>query len=60
MQVKGKIVLPEAQQKRMENILRKMLIIYQKKQPYTMIELKGNLLRLLAGVVKMRRTTICL
>lgn len=52
LQVRGKYVLPELYQKRIENILRKMLIVYQKKQPYSMIELKGYLLRLLAGVMQ--------
>lgn len=52
LQVRGKYALPELYRKRIENILRKMLIVYQKKQPYGMIELKGYLLRLLANVMQ--------
>lgn len=52
LQVRGKYSLSEHYRKRIENLLRKMLIVYQKKQPYGMIELKGYLLRLLANVLQ--------
>lgn len=52
LQVRGKYALSELYRKRIENILRKMLIVYQKKQSYSMVELKGYLLRLLASVLQ--------
>ncbi len=50
LRVQGKYVLPEVLQARTESTLRKMLMVYLKKQPYGIIELKGYLLRLLANI----------
>ena len=48
--VRCKYVVPKSMQTRMENALQKMLNIYMKKQPYSIFELKGYLIRLLANI----------
>ena len=50
LHVQGKHTLPKPLKQRVENIMRKMLIVYAKRQPYGLIELKGFLLRLLANI----------
>ncbi|MBR5569663.1 MAG: helix-turn-helix transcriptional regulator [Oscillospiraceae bacterium] len=54
-EVRCKYVIPEDLQQRMENTMQKMLNIYTKKQPYSIIELKGYLLRILTNIVQVTR-----
>ena len=52
LQVRCKYVLPKSMQTRLENSLQKMLNIYMKRQTYSIFELKGYLLRMLANVLQ--------
>ena len=52
LRVRCKYILPKYIQTRVESILKKMLNIYMRKQPYSIFELKGYLLRLLASILQ--------
>ncbi len=57
LRIRDKYELSDVMQLRVENMFKKMMGIYQKKQPYSLVELKGYLLRMLANVMRSINST---